>query len=130
MTEEENQPAPPLAASQETQLERLESAVLPYDGTESSGDVLAWLAPFLKPIDPPAFSDAGLAHVVTIVREKTSGNDGGPEFAATAEFFEHEDDERESKYVQLGDMLAPYWFVESIAQGDPLMFCYGEMKGY
>lgn len=130
MTEEENQPAHPSAASQEAQLARLASAVLPYDGTESGGDVLAWLAPFLKPIDPSAISDAGLPHVVTIVREKTSGDDGGLEFAAAAELFEHEDDERESKYVQLGDMLAPYWFIESIAQGDPLMFGYGEMKGY
>jgi hypothetical protein len=63
MTEEKNQPAHPSAASQEVQLERLESAVLPYE---------------------------------------------------------------ESGYYQMGDTLAPYWFIESIAQGDPLMLGYGK----
>jgi hypothetical protein len=82
MTEEENQPAHPSAASQEVQLERLESAISPYDGTESGGEVLAWLAPILKPIDPSALSDSGLLRVVTAVREKTSGNDDGLELAA------------------------------------------------
>ena len=36
----------------------------------------------------------------------------------------------ESEYYEMGDMLAPYWFIESIAQGDPMMLGYGKSKGY
>ncbi len=54
----------------------------------------------------------------------------GDKSAAAAKVFEREGEERESGYYEIGDMLAPSWFIESIAQGDPLMLGYRKVNGY